>query len=516
MSPRTILCAGALTLLALTVSLPASASFPGADGKIVFGSQHAGEDEIWVMNADGTDRRNLTRHDGAKVTDIDPRWSPDGRQIVFASDRVGGMEIWLMNADGSSPRQLTNLPGRNRFPSFTANGEHVVFQSVVSGSFEIYRVRVDGTGVENLTNHSAVDWSPATSARGKKIVFTSERDGNGHLYVMTPDGELWRVTNGPGYDYFANWSPRGNRLVFIREDSSGENDIYLVHADGSGERRLTNTPGRTEFFPAFSPDGKKVTYTLCDPPPTASSPNPRCSTHVMNVDGSGDVNLAFPPAPFSFPFTDDFGDNSRDVDLWHIIHEGSGVSVQETNGRVEMSFAEDAAPFAGGSALRGSYGANCLFKGDFDAQIDYELLDWPLASEFYAELNAFNGNAQVGRLSQTWGESYNSSIGSSFGVVPTQDRSGSLRLTRSNGTVTSYYRSGPSWIALASAPAGAAPVIMTFAAGSFGTPAGAPVRVAFDNFSLDASDVDCSQLHPDWHPDWQPVARDDDDGGEDD
>src|SRR5206468_9441613 len=130
----------------------------------------------------------------------------------------------------------------------------IVFQSTSGGNTEIFIGRADGTGgLTNLTNNPGVDWSPATSPQGNKIVFTSERDGNGHLYVRAGDGTLQRITNGPGYDYFADWSPRGNEIVFSRDDPSGETDLYLVHADGTGEQKLTDTPGATDLFPAFSP-----------------------------------------------------------------------------------------------------------------------------------------------------------------------------------------------------------------------------------------------------------------------
>src|SRR4051794_24398742 len=172
----------ASAVLAAFVAAPSSpASFRGANGKIVFGTLHAGEDEIWTTNPDGGDRHNLTRHDGRKISDIDPRWSPDGHQIAFARDDTntgGDMQIWVMDGDGSNQHAVTNLAGGNRYPSWTADGRQIVFQHVESGNSEIYRVSVDGVGLTNLTNDSAVDWSPATSPTGKKIVFTSERDGN--------------------------------------------------------------------------------------------------------------------------------------------------------------------------------------------------------------------------------------------------------------------------------------------------------------------------------------------------
>jgi Tol biopolymer transport system component len=237
--------------------LPQAGTASGAasgGGQIVFGTLHAGEDEIWVMNADGTNKHNLTRHDGAKISDVNPRFSPDGRQIAYSSDPGGDREIWVMNADGSGAHQLTKLPRAN-LSSWTADGKAIVFQSANSGDSEIYRINADGSGLTNLTNDpAATDWSPAASPRGNKIVFTSDRDGNGHLYVLDADGTLTRITNGPGYDYFADWSPRGNEIAFSRDDGSGGTDLYLVHSDGSGERRLTNTPDVLEYFPAFSPE----------------------------------------------------------------------------------------------------------------------------------------------------------------------------------------------------------------------------------------------------------------------
>lgn len=92
------------------------------DGQILFFSQHGGEDEIWVMDADGSNKHNLTRHDGAKITDLDPAWSPDGRRIAYVSDASGSRQIWVMNADGSEHQQLFTAPGNNRFPNWTADG----------------------------------------------------------------------------------------------------------------------------------------------------------------------------------------------------------------------------------------------------------------------------------------------------------------------------------------------------------------------------------------------------------
>jgi Tol biopolymer transport system component len=449
---RRYLVAVIAVLTAVGVPHAGSAALQHAASQIVFGSQHGGEDEIWVMNADGTNKHNLTRHDGAKISDIDPRWSPDGRLIAFSSDPGRNRQIWVMNADGTNAHQVTNAPGANRDPSWTADGKAIVFQSLNGGNFEIDRVNADGTGLVDLTNSPSADWSPATSPYGNKIVFTSDRDGNGHLYVLAGDGTLQKITNGPGYDYFADWSPRGNDIAFSRDDAAGQTDLYLVHADGTGERRLTNTPGVAEYYPTFSPDGSQLAYSACTFFPTLV-PSLHCSIHVLNLDGTGDTSLAFPPLSLPFPITDDFNNNTRSVDLWSIIHDGTGGFLQWANGRLEMSIAADGAPAPGESNIGAHVGANCLLSGDFDVQVDYQLLTWPPGDGVNVGINAFFTNGSVNRSSQTFGDSYNSFIDPTFNSVPTQDQSGSLRLVRSGTTMTSYYKSGGVWVQLASAPA---------------------------------------------------------------
>lgn len=416
------------------------------------------------------------------------------------------MQIWTMAADGSDLDQVTSLPGRNRFPNWTADGTQIVFQSFVAGQFEIYRIDADGTNVVNLTGHPAVDWAPATSARGKKVVFTSERDGNGHLYVLHPDGALRRITDTEGYDFHASWSPRGNDIVFLR-DVGGGADLYLVHADGSGERRLTSNPGQQKFFPTFSPDGEKVAYSVCTPAPAPQNPNRDCSTHVLDLESGTVVDLDQPAVVVPNPYLDTFSGSVRDVELWSVIHSGRGATIDWRNGRVEVEFAADAQTVPGSPLIEAHTGFHCIALGDFDASVDYELLQWPAASGVRLFLNAFFTNGSVGRESRPWGEQYFGFTAPAFGAAPTAHTSGSLRLVRSGGVMTAYYRDG-GWVPLATAPASPDPAVIALVGAADGASfAGVPVRVAFDNFRLDAASRDCSSWRPDLNPDWQPVGR---------
>lgn len=102
---------------------PASAAFPGANGKIAFYSNRDGNYEIYAMSADGSSQVRLTNN---AATDSDPVWSPDGTKISFYSDRAANYEIYVMDADGTSQTRLTN----NAASDFTPSWQRVLAPSV--------------------------------------------------------------------------------------------------------------------------------------------------------------------------------------------------------------------------------------------------------------------------------------------------------------------------------------------------------------------------------------------------
>jgi dipeptidyl aminopeptidase/acylaminoacyl peptidase len=209
----------ALSLAALTVG-QARAAFPGANGKIVFRTNRDGNAEIYTMNADGSGRVDLTRN---PAEDVDPRWSPDGSRIVFASNRSGNYEIYTMNAGGGGLTRLTYTSTDNRRPAWTADG-HILFHSNTFPNRIVYRINADGSGLQQLTPASSDNAYPTASPRGTRIAFSSLRSGTQRLYTMNTDGgAVQLVTPAPPgpetADVEANWSPRGNDLVFVRFDA---------------------------------------------------------------------------------------------------------------------------------------------------------------------------------------------------------------------------------------------------------------------------------------------------------
>lgn len=110
--------------------------------QIAFRRRTDGNSDIFVMNSDGTDVRQLTN---SPAFDGDPAWSPDGTEILFTSDRAGNFDIWVMNADGSGQVALTDHPGDDEYPTWSRDGEYIAFQSSRHGVTQIWVMSWDGS-----------------------------------------------------------------------------------------------------------------------------------------------------------------------------------------------------------------------------------------------------------------------------------------------------------------------------------------------------------------------------------
>lgn len=226
---------------------PGEAAFPGANGKIAFVSNRDGDDEIYVMEPDGT---VVTRLTNSPEWDWFPAWSADGTKIAFASYRDGGNpEIYVMNADGSDQTRLTNNSAFDSDPTWSPDGTKIAFTSNRNGDYEVFVMNADGSGATNLTDYpSKNDADPAWSPDGSKIAFWSIRDGFDAIYVMNADGSgQTNLTPSGGGGHDPDWSPDGTMIVY------------------GGVRMGASGTGRTAIFngqwSAWSPDGTKIAYT---------------------------------------------------------------------------------------------------------------------------------------------------------------------------------------------------------------------------------------------------------------
>jgi len=269
----------------------APATVPGANGKIAFASRRDGNDEIYVMDADGANPARITFH---PACDVGPVWSPDGARLAFTSRRDGNFEIYSMNADGTNVRRLTDSDEHSGFPNWSPDGTKIVFMRgdlFDPSSPEIYVMNADGSNQVRLTNNDEIEAVPAWSPNGARIAFISGSifdPDSFEIYAMNADGtNRTRLTNNSVADVQPAWSLDGAKLVFassaISEPAGAE--IFTMNADGTGRTQLTNN-NVTDAFPAWSPDGTKIVYASGD-----VSDERGVELHVMSASGGNQMRL---------------------------------------------------------------------------------------------------------------------------------------------------------------------------------------------------------------------------------
>ena len=261
--------------------------------------------------------------------DSAPSWSADSARVAFSSDETGNQDIYMMDADGTGRVKLTDREAKDTEPSWSPDGEWIAFLSRIQGKTDIHRVRSDGTGLSTLTNFPAQMYSrPIWSPDGTKIAFTSNREADPppqigptpvpffadapefpgaaprpELYVMNADGSgQTRLTFNLFFDGNPTWSPDSDRLAFqSRED--GDHEIYIVNVDGSGLTKLTDNED-ADVFPAWSPDGRYIAFSSNRPKTEfgsqlteaarrdfATAGNPvDFEIYIMDPDGNGVFN----------------------------------------------------------------------------------------------------------------------------------------------------------------------------------------------------------------------------------
>ncbi len=214
---------------------------------IAFVSDRDGTDDIWVMDADGSNERPLF---GGPSNEREPSWSPDGTRIVFAGFGDATPQLMTMNANGSAATPLPPLNDNiNSSPAWSPDGNVIAWRRFTGGvgvavrslaptdggaqitpganhpswfpdgsrlaldlDDEIWTVRPDGGGITRLTNNADTDFAPAVSPDGTRIAFSSSRDGDFELYVMFADGQVQiRNTLSPMgvVDWHPDWQALG-------------------------------------------------------------------------------------------------------------------------------------------------------------------------------------------------------------------------------------------------------------------------------------------------------------------
>lgn len=241
---------------------------------IVFQSNRDGDYDIYIAGLDGADVRPLT-DDGA--TDEAPRVSPDGRHIAFVSDRDGNDEIYVMNRDGSGQTRLTFDPAVDRLPAWSPDGRQIIFQTARYGVSDIVIIDADGSNLRQVAHTPEREGHTSWSV-DDRLVYNASMELFWQIYVSDLNGNSRKLTDSRVDEWSPEWSPDGDRILFLSERESTANPgIYVMDANGGNVRPLYNGP-TIEWGAVWSADGRQIVFAADQPDGTAS-------IYRMDADG---------------------------------------------------------------------------------------------------------------------------------------------------------------------------------------------------------------------------------------
>lgn len=283
----------AITAL-LVASLPAHATFPGKNGKIVFIANPTGTWQMYTIDTDGSGMSQITNLPPTTNEGWAPSFSPDGKKIAFCHDMTGAAEIYTINSDGSGLTQLTFDNFFDCAPRWSPDGSRIAFARALPLTLQTVIATMPSSGgpVTNLTNELWSAYWPTYTPDGTRITsFSSQGGFVSVVRIMDSDGRHQKQLTQPDLEAFPyDISPDGQHVLIINHENTPVTpyEIFRMTLDGNDLVRLTD-PGKGNYdIPGtYSPDGTKIVFAS-----TRLSNNVSLDLFVMNADGSGIHRIA--------------------------------------------------------------------------------------------------------------------------------------------------------------------------------------------------------------------------------
>lgn len=250
-----------------------------AETQIAYVRQDGRVKEVWVMDYDGQNARQIT-HDRSLA--LSPAWAPWGSEISFTTFKRGNPDLYLFDMTRGASYPFSTRPGLNTAPCYSPDGKWIACTLSRDGNAEIYLISRDAQTARRLTRNSVIDTSPSFSPTGREIAFTSNRTGSPQVFVMDAEGLNQRLLTTEGsYNDSPQWSPKGDKICYAARHD-GIFDVIVMDSNGSSPIQITSNAGHNEN-PHWSADGRKIVFS--------SSREGRRQIFMMNADGSDVVRL---------------------------------------------------------------------------------------------------------------------------------------------------------------------------------------------------------------------------------
>ncbi len=232
-----------------------------AGSKIYFTSNRTGAKEIWSMDYDGSNQRQITFN---KSINIMPAVSPDGAKLAFCSFARSTPRIVLIASDSGRYLPFYNQNASlNTTPNFSPDGSKLFYSSSASGFTQIYSANIDGSNLRRISNVRAIEVEPKVNPKNpNQMAFVSGRSGKQHVYLMNTDGtDVQMLSSGEGEASNPSWHPDGQHLLFAwtRGYATGNFNVFIMDVATRQYDQLTSGAGRNEN-PNWAPDGRHIVF----------------------------------------------------------------------------------------------------------------------------------------------------------------------------------------------------------------------------------------------------------------
>lgn len=213
-----------------------------ASTRIAFISAASGHKELYIMDIDGANLRQLTND---KSISLGPRFSPNGSLIAYTSYKNGYPDVWLLDLAAKSRRPIASFPGTNQSPAFSPDGSRLAVILSKDGNTDLYTMPATGGTPTRLTRSRGTEASPTWSPDGTSIAFISDDRGTPQIFTLpAAGGTPSRVNTFSNYTTEPDWSPDGTKLAYSVRAAGGSQIAITLLA--TGEQRVLTTSGANE------------------------------------------------------------------------------------------------------------------------------------------------------------------------------------------------------------------------------------------------------------------------------